>query len=102
MYSLSRYVPIVPMILINGSLGIGTGYSSTVPNFNPRDVVDNIRHLMRDEELEPLEPWYRGFRGTFEKNGQSYTVRVDAFLLVTYTSRYAVPTTVWMIPLLKY
>jgi DNA gyrase/topoisomerase IV subunit A len=72
-----RYVPVVPMILINGASGIGTGWSSNIPNFNPRDVVENIRRLMNDEDPEPMQPWYRGFRGDIEKKKgvKSYTVR---------------------------
>jgi len=31
-----------------------------VPNYNPKDVVDNIRRLLNDEEMVPMHPWYRG------------------------------------------
>lgn len=57
------YVPIVPMILINGAEGIGTGWSTSIPNYNPEDVVDNIRRLIKGEPLEPMKPWFRGFTG---------------------------------------
>lgn len=30
------YVPIIPMILVNGCQGIGTGWSTSIPNYNPR------------------------------------------------------------------
>ncbi|KAJ7542297.1 hypothetical protein O6H91_10G100200 [Diphasiastrum complanatum] len=73
------YCPIIPMVLVNGSEGIGTGWSTFVPNYNPRDIVANIRHLLKDEPLEPMEPWYKGFKGTIERsatkeNGISYTI----------------------------
>ncbi|EOD22469.1 hypothetical protein EMIHUDRAFT_458166 [Emiliania huxleyi CCMP1516] len=58
------YMPILPMVLVNGADGIGTGWSSSVPNFNPRDIVANLRRLMAGEEPEPMTPWYRGFAGT--------------------------------------
>ena len=58
------YVPVVPMILINGSDGIGTGWSSSIPNYNPEDVVNNLRCLMRGEEPKPMIPWFRDFKGT--------------------------------------
>lgn len=61
------YMPTVPMILINGADGIGTGWSTSIPNYNPKDIVDNIRRLMKGQELEPMMPWYRGFKGTIEK-----------------------------------
>jgi len=33
------YVPIIPMVLVNGAEGIATGYSTNIPQFNPIDVV---------------------------------------------------------------
>ncbi|KAF8396139.1 hypothetical protein HHK36_017752 [Tetracentron sinense] len=73
------YVPIIPTVLVNGSEGIGTGWSSYIPNYNPRDIVANVRHLMNGEPMEPMDPWYKGFKGTIEKAatkeaGVSYTV----------------------------
>lgn len=54
------------MVLVNGSSGIGTGYSSTVPNFNPRDIVANLRRLMAGDEPTVMHPWYKGFKGSIE------------------------------------
>lgn len=50
------------MVLINGSEGIGTGWSSFVPNYNPRDIIANVRRLLDDEPMQPMDPWYRGFK----------------------------------------
>jgi len=50
------------MVLVNGSEGIGTGWSSFVPNYNPRDIVANIKHMLNDEPLQPMAPWYKGFK----------------------------------------
>lgn len=33
-----------------------------MPNYNPSDIVANLKRKMADEELEPMHPWYRGFR----------------------------------------
>ncbi|KAF3048543.1 DNA topoisomerase 2 [Didymella keratinophila] len=67
------YVPVLPMILVNGSSGIGTGWSSEIPNFNPIDIVDNIRLRMADgaakEDMKPMIPWYKGFTGTTQDLG---------------------------------
>jgi DNA topoisomerase-2 len=57
------YMPVVPMILINGADGIGTGWSSSIPNYNPEDVVSNIKRLMKGEPIVPMQPWFRGFTG---------------------------------------
>lgn len=57
------YVPVLPMVLVNGSSGIGTGWSSDIPNYNPMDIVENLRRKLADEPLEPMHPWFRGFTG---------------------------------------
>jgi len=61
------YMPILPIILINGTTGIGTGWSSSIPQFNPLDIITNIRNLMNDQHIQTLTPWYRGFTGTIRR-----------------------------------
>lgn len=64
------YIPIIPMILVNGALGIGTGFSTNVPCYNPKDIVDVINKIMTGEDVTNIElvPWYKGFKGIIEKN----------------------------------
>jgi DNA topoisomerase-2 len=57
------YVPVIPVVLVNGSEGIGTGWSSNVPNFCPRAIIRNLRHLIDGKELEKMVPHYYGFTG---------------------------------------
>ncbi|KXN89810.1 DNA topoisomerase 2 [Leucoagaricus sp. SymC.cos] len=57
------YVPVIPIVLCNGAEGIGTGWSTNVPCYNPVDIVTNIRRLMKGEEQVPVLPWWRGFKG---------------------------------------
>ncbi|CAB3411199.1 unnamed protein product [Caenorhabditis bovis] len=57
------YCPIIPMVLVNGAQGIGTGWSTNIPNYNPRDIVENVRRLIRGEQQKCLAPWYKNFRG---------------------------------------
>jgi len=61
------YMPVLPIILINGTIGIGTGWSSSIPQFNPVDIINNIRLLMDGKEVESMTPWYRGFLGSIRK-----------------------------------
>ncbi|KAG2091518.1 DNA topoisomerase [Suillus discolor] len=63
------YMPVIPLILVNGAEGIGTGWSTTIPCYNPADIVDNLRRLMAGEEMVPMMPWWRGFKGTIKKVG---------------------------------
>ena len=62
----SFYVPVIPMALVNGSDGIGTGWSSTVPAYNPREIVANLRRMLSGDEPGDMKPWYRGFTGTIQ------------------------------------
>ena len=61
------YAPIVPMILINGTKGIGTGFSTDIMCHNPMQVIDHIQAMLLkkpEAECGPIEPYYRGFKGT--------------------------------------
>ncbi len=65
-----NYYPIIPMILVNGSEGIGTGFSTDIPPFNPEDIISNIKKYLKGTEfskLDELVPWFKGFIGTIEK-----------------------------------
>ena len=65
------YMPIIPTILVNGTLGIGTGWSTNIPQFNPLDIINNIKCLMNGEPVIPMNPWYRGFRGNIIRLGDN-------------------------------
>ena len=63
------YAPILPMLLINGCTGIGTGYSTEVPQFNPSELKSAIEQWLKtgtglDREFVP---YYKGFKGTVVK-----------------------------------
>ncbi|OLP86476.1 DNA topoisomerase 2 [Symbiodinium microadriaticum] len=62
------YCPVIPMVLVNGVEGIGTGWSSSVPNFNPRDIIENLRRWLKKQELKEMTPWFAGFTGSISKS----------------------------------
>lgn len=67
------------MVLVNGAEGIGTGWSTFIPNYSPRDIAQNLRHMLRGEPLEPIQPWYKGFKGGISEvpsktSGKSYSI----------------------------
>ena len=61
------YLPIIPMLLVNGAEGIGTGWSTNIPSFNPVDIVANIRRMMNGEEPVDMTPWFKGWEGDLER-----------------------------------
>ncbi|XP_058140209.1 DNA topoisomerase 2-alpha isoform X1 [Dasypus novemcinctus] len=95
------YIPIIPMVLINGAEGIGTGWSCKIPNFDVREVVNNIRRLMDGEEPLPMLPSYKNFKGTIEElasnqyviSGEvailnSTTIEISELPIRTWTQTY--------------
>ena len=71
-----HYVPIIPFALVNGIRGIGTGFSCSVPPYNPRDLIAYVRALLRGTtEPSDMMPYYEGFRGTISK------IEADKYLI---------------------
>ena len=64
------YVPIIPMVLVNGSMGIGTGFSTYIMCYHPLNIINYLKHKIQNPtELCEMEfvPYYEGFKGTIEK-----------------------------------
>ena len=92
------YIPIICMVLVNGALGIGTGFSTNVPQHNPSDIISHCEKLIEaldvafkkstkqidsvpdlevaydvinTVELPLMNPWYLGFNGTIFTHKES-------------------------------
>ena len=78
-----RFYPILPMVLINGTKGIGTGWSTDVPQYNPKDIISNINKLLNNEELSELTPWYRNYDGTFNKINDKCFLNLGVYEIVS-------------------
>ena len=61
------YCPIIPMVLVNGMIGIGTGFSTKIPQYNPLDCSNNIKRKMDGLPYLSMKPYYRGFKGKVVK-----------------------------------
>lgn len=48
------YMPILPMVLVNGAEGIGTGWSTKIPNYDIREIVNNLRLMLDGREPLPM------------------------------------------------
>jgi DNA topoisomerase II len=71
------YTPIIPMILVNGSKGIGTGFSTDIMCYHPLQIISKIKNrLQRKSEEILIEPYYEGFKGTIIKiEKQKYLIK---------------------------
>ncbi len=61
------YTPIIPMILVNGSKGIGTGFSTDIMCYNPTDIIAYLKNKLNgnSEDNNDIQfmPYYEGFKG---------------------------------------
>lgn len=78
------YIPIIPMILVNGGVGIGTGFSTNVPQYNPEDIINACLKICDASENNSIDsvdvgdftPWYLGFTGSIVQTDKgSYVSR---------------------------
>jgi len=67
----TTYLSIIPMILINGAQGIGTGFSTFLPCFNPQDIINNTKRMINGNNLKYMYPWYSKFTGKIIKLNNS-------------------------------
>jgi DNA topoisomerase-2 len=63
------YAPILPFALLNGQLGIGTGFSTSIPSYNPKQVIQHLKTKLAGQPSAGTEfvPYYEGFKGTVAK-----------------------------------
>jgi len=103
------YVPIIPMVLVNGSSGMGTGFSTDIPCFNPLELIDYLNNKLQTQsalvdDTTEFKPYYEGFNGTVEQHptnpGKYITkgkyekvsdveIRIVELPIGTWTSPYA-------------
>lgn len=57
------YVPVIPTVLVNGAIGIGTGFSTNIPCYDPKEIINNLKRMLNGEEPLDMIPWYKGFTG---------------------------------------
>jgi DNA topoisomerase-2 len=80
------FAPVIPMVLVNGATGIGTGYSTNIQCYNPQDIIANIRRFNIGEPMVEMAPWYRGY------NGQIIKLEDNRFITIGKWSRVSTNT----------
>ena len=76
-----HYVPIIPMLLINGSKGIGTGFSTDIMAYNPLEIIDYMLYVLSlpDDVIASkihFTPYYEGFKGSIQPTESAYDALV--------------------------
>lgn len=78
------FLPLIPISLVNGSVGTGTGHASLIMSYNPTDLVDYCLQVLSGKKLisGSLTPWYQGFNGTVSRNAETNQVVITGKLEV--------------------
>ena len=66
------YAPILPMLLVNGARGIGTGYSTYVPPCDPAMLKTAIKDWLNKDASaldRHIPVFFKGFKGTVTADG---------------------------------
>jgi DNA topoisomerase-2 len=62
------YAPIIPMILVNGTKGIGTGFSTEIMCYNPLEIIQYLKCKLNNDFYNlKFVPYYEGFHGTIDE-----------------------------------
>jgi DNA topoisomerase-2 len=77
-----NYEPIIPMVLVNGISGIGTGFSTDIAPFNPLDLVKSLRKLIKGEICSEIYPFYRGYQGSILKIDDQHFLMKGVYRIV--------------------
>jgi len=81
------YYPILPIVLINGSEGIGTGFASTIFNYNPKELkIWILCYLKHNRTSNNLIPWYKGFNGKIYRNDIGQVIIEGKYEIVNTTT----------------
>lgn len=82
------YAPAIPMVLVNGSKGIGTGFSTDVMPHNPLQIIAYIRAMLATTPVADrpvIEPYFKGFKGTIRNIAGSGAAGASAKYLIKGT-----------------
>ena len=82
------YIPVLPMLLVNGAIGIGTGFSTCIPAYNPANLAQVIKaKLLGSTSINAdFVPWFRGFKGSVKKIDENKYVSVGVWERASPTS----------------
>lgn len=61
-------IPIIPMVLVNGVCGLGTGWVSDIPQHNPLDLITIVKKKLNSMQYETPKAWTKGHTGMYMQN----------------------------------
>jgi DNA gyrase subunit A len=64
------FLPKLPIMLLNGAEGIGTGFSSVIPSFNHKDIIRSMINFVENGKARKMKPWVRSYSGKVEEDAK--------------------------------
>jgi DNA topoisomerase-2 len=97
-----HYLPVLPMLLVNGCVGIGTGFSTDIPPYNPTDLLrvlrDRLMGRLSNLQYAGLKPWWQGFKGEVVSGGDGCWITRGKYTVTSETKTITItelPVGVW-------
>lgn len=66
------YIPVIPTILVNGALGLGTGWSTKIPMWDIRDIINYIKNVLLNKPVNKINYHYNGFTGNLIETNNGF------------------------------
>lgn len=57
----STFIPLVPLVLLNGISGIAVGWSTEILRHNIKDIIDATIYVLQGKKIENLKPYYEHY-----------------------------------------
>ena len=69
------YIPIIPTILVNGALGLGTGWSTKIPMWDVKDIIKYMKNVLTRQPVNKIKYHYNGFNGELIETDKGFVSR---------------------------
>lgn len=72
-------LPKLPLMLLNGSEGIGTGFSSSIPSFHHKDIVNSMIQIVQTGKPKKINPYVHNYTEKIisEKGKYIFPMRIE-------------------------
>ena len=72
-------LPKLPIMLLNGAEGIGTGFSSVIPSFNHDDIIKSMISFIETGKIKKIKPYFRYYTEKVETDEKGRIITKMSF-----------------------
>jgi DNA gyrase subunit A len=72
-------LPKLPIMLLNGAEGIGTGFSSVIPSFNHEDIIKSMISFVETGKIKKIKPYFRYYTDKVENDEKGRIITKMSF-----------------------